>query len=73
MKLEQSFSAWRNGTISNGELSYRLHQYETGPSRELYKRYHDTPADMAVAYAIVWVYSSQTNCPKNCWQHLAGR
>ena len=21
MKLEQSFSAWRNGTISNGELS----------------------------------------------------
>jgi hypothetical protein len=40
------------GKISSGELSYRVHQYETGPSRELYKRYNGDLPDMMVAYAI---------------------
>ncbi len=52
MKLEQSFIEWHRGAISNGELSHRVHQYETGPSRALYKRYNGTPLDMSVAYAI---------------------
>jgi hypothetical protein len=39
-KLDQSFAEWRNGTISSGELSHRIHQYETGPSRELFKHYN---------------------------------
>jgi len=53
VKLDQSFSEWRDGTISSGELSYRVHQYEAGPSRELYKKYNYSPHDMNVAYAIV--------------------
>lgn len=52
-KLDSSFAEWRAGKISSGELSYRIHQYETGPSRELFKRYNDSPHDMTVAYAIV--------------------
>jgi hypothetical protein len=52
-KLDQSFAEWRNGTISSGELSHRIHQYETGPSRELFKYYNHSPRDMTVAYAIV--------------------
>lgn len=52
-KLDQSFAEWRDGRISNGELSYRVHQYEAGPSRELYKKYHYSPHDANVAYAIV--------------------
>jgi len=52
-KLDQSFSEWRNGSISSGELSHRIHQYEIGPSRELYKRYNHGDADLNVAYAIV--------------------
>ena len=39
-KLDQSFVEWRNGTIDSGELSYRVHQYEVGPSKELYKQYN---------------------------------
>ena len=51
--LERSFEQWRNGEISSGELSYRIHQYEIGPSRELYKKYNeDSLAEMNVAYAI---------------------
>ena len=52
-KLDQGFTEWREGTISNGELSDRLHQFEVGPARELYKKYNYLPHDMTVAYAIV--------------------
>jgi hypothetical protein len=53
VKLDLSFAEWRDGKISSGELSYQVHQYETGPSRELYKKYNDSPHDVNVAYAIV--------------------
>jgi len=46
VKLDQSMTEWREGKISNGEMSHRIHQYETGPSRELYKQYNDAAADM---------------------------
>ncbi len=52
-KLDQSFAEWRNGEISSGELSSRIHQYEIGPSRELFKYYNHGPVDMSVACAIV--------------------
>jgi hypothetical protein len=52
-KLDKSFAEWRRGEISSGELSHRVHRYETGPSRELYKHYNHGPIDMSVAYAIV--------------------
>lgn len=50
--LDESFTAWRNGVIGSGELSHRIHQHETGPSRELYKQYNYGDADMNVAYAV---------------------
>jgi hypothetical protein len=52
-KLDKSFEEWREGKINSGELSYRIHQYEVGPSRELYKKYNDGENDFNVAYAIV--------------------
>jgi hypothetical protein len=52
-KLDQSFAEWRSGALSSGELSHRVHQFETGPSRELFNRYNSGQADLNVAYAIV--------------------
>ncbi len=52
-KLDQNFAEWRNERISSGELSYRIHQWDSGPARDLYKRYNDGEDDMNVAYAIV--------------------
>jgi hypothetical protein len=52
-KLDASFAEWRAGKIGSGELSYRIHEYETGPSRELFQKYNNSPHDMSVAYAIV--------------------
>jgi hypothetical protein len=51
-KLDQSFDEWRNGTIGSGELSHRIHKWDTGPSRELFKQYNNRPHEMSVAYAI---------------------
>jgi hypothetical protein len=52
-KLEKSFAEWREGKINSGELNHRIHQYETGASRELFKRYNIGKNDFNVAYAIV--------------------
>jgi hypothetical protein len=52
-RLDESFAAWRRGDISSGEMSHRIHGWETGPSRWLYKHYNHGPQDMSVAYAIV--------------------
>jgi len=52
-KLDQPFTEWRSGALSSAELSHRVHQYETGPSRELFNRYNSGQANLNVAYAIV--------------------
>ena len=52
-KLDTSFDQWRNGEISSGELSHRIHQYDRGPLYELLERYNRGSQDMSVAYAIV--------------------
>jgi DNA primase large subunit len=52
-QLNESFAEWRDGKISSGELSHRIHQYETGASRELFKKYNEGKNDFNVAYAIV--------------------
>jgi hypothetical protein len=52
-RLDESFAEWRDGKINSGELSYRIHQYETGASQELFKRYNIGKNDFNVAYAIV--------------------
>ncbi len=71
-KLEVSFEQWRSGEISNGEFSYRLHQYEVGPSRELYKQYNCGQADMNVAYAIVLGILNRNEIPPELLEQLAG-
>lgn len=52
-QLDKSFAEWREGKIDSGELSQRIHQYETGASRELFKKYNEGKHDFNVAYAIV--------------------
>jgi hypothetical protein len=71
-KLEVSFEQWRSGEISNGEFSYRLHLYEVGPSRELYKHYNHGQADMNVAYAIVVGILDRDEVPSDLLEHLVG-
>ncbi len=71
-KLDRSFAQWRNGTISSGELSYRVHQYETGPSREPYRQYNDSPHEMTVAYAIVIGILDESKVPPELLEAISG-
>jgi hypothetical protein len=63
-KLEKSFEAWRDGKINSGELSYRIHQYETGASRELFNKYNEGENDFNVAYAIITGILNRQDIPE---------
>ena len=52
-RLDERFAEWRRGTIGSGELCARIHEWERGPSRALFKQYNHGPKDMSVAYAVV--------------------
>jgi hypothetical protein len=69
-KLEQNFAEWRSGQIGSGELSDRLHQYERGPSRDLYKRYNYREEDMTLAYVIVGGVLRREEIPDNLLEAL---
>ena len=69
-KLDQSFEAWRRGEISSGELSIRVHQYDRGPSKDLYSRYNYGEAEMNVAYAIVTGIIDEEEVPKELMEAL---
>jgi hypothetical protein len=63
-KLDQSFAAWREGTINSFELNELIHQHHQGPSRELWSRYSDVrAADMVVAAAVVEGLIQQEEVP----------
>ena len=71
-KLDQSFAAWRAGAISGGELSHRVHQYDSGPSRQLFKRYNVTTPELPVAYAIVSGILKREEIPPDVLLALSG-
>jgi len=72
MKLDQSMNEWREGKISNGEMSHRIHLFEVGPSRELFERYNDSPADMNVSYAIVAGLLGRDEVPTELLEAISG-
>ena len=62
--LDERFAEWRSGTISSGELRHRIHEWERGPSRALFKHYNHGPQDMSVAYAIVLGILDEAEVPE---------
>ena len=64
VQLDESFAEWRNGNINNDELSNRIHLYETGASRELFKKYNEGKNDFNVAYAIITGILNREDIPK---------
>jgi hypothetical protein len=70
-KLDKHFAEWRNGKISSGELSHRIHQYENGLARDLFKQYNHGEDDMNVAYAIVSGILDREQVPAELLEALA--
>lgn len=70
-RLDQLFAAWRNGEIESGELSLRVHEFDTGPLRELFKKYNGPNQEMNVAYALVTGILSYEEVPEELVEALA--
>jgi hypothetical protein len=71
-RLDESFAEWRKGLIGSGELSHRLHEWESGPARSLFKQYNDSRPDMMVAYAIVLGILDEREVPVDLLEALSG-
>lgn len=71
-QLDESFAEWRSGAINSGELSHRIHEWETGPSRALFKHYNRGPQDMSVAYAIVVGILDEDEVPGEIREAISG-
>ena len=69
-RLDESFAEWRDGKIISGELSDRIHQYETGASRELFKKYNEGKNDFNVPYAIVTGILAREDVPEELIQAI---
>ena len=71
-KLDESLAEWRRGAISSGELSHRIHEWETGPSRALFKHYNRGSQDLSVAYAIVVGILDEKEVPEELLEAISG-
>jgi hypothetical protein len=70
-KLDESFAEWRRGAIGSGEMSYRIHEWEIGPSRALFKEYNDGSPEMSLAYAIVIGIVQEDEVPPEVLEAIA--
>ena len=52
-ELYEKFIEWKKGKIFAGELSHLIHQYDKGPSKEMFSRYNNIPPEATVAQGLV--------------------
>ena len=71
-KLDESLAEWRRGAISSGELSHRIHEWETGPSWALFEHYNRGPQDLSVAYAVVVGILDEEEVPEELLEAISG-
>jgi hypothetical protein len=50
--LENQFARWRSGEIGPHDLNGAIHAFHQGPSRQLWSRYTDGYAELAVVFAL---------------------
>ena len=72
-KLAKSFAEWQNGEISNGEMSSRIHDYDRGPSKELFVKYNRGDNAFNVAYAIVTGMIDREKVPIDLLEAIEGQ
>jgi hypothetical protein len=70
--LAEQFDEWRAGKISAGELGFLVHDYDTGPLRELFKFYNRAPVHMRVACAVAQGILTEDEIPEEVLPYIAG-
>jgi hypothetical protein len=70
-RLKQLFSEWETSALSVWELDEQIRSYAREQSRELHTRYHHTPLDLVVAFAIVDGVIRENEVPVDILPHLS--
>ena len=68
--LAAQFDEWRADRISAGELSYRVHQYDKGPAREMHSLYNLMDQEFVIARAVVEELLTEDEIPEDVWPHI---
>jgi hypothetical protein len=69
-KLAAHVDEWRAGKIEPSELAHLIHEYDTGPLRDLYKGY-DTPyREVLIASALKRGLLCKSDIPQEVWPYL---
>jgi hypothetical protein len=63
LPLSEAFDAWKEGRLSSGALSERIHEFHQGPARELFKKYNVGMQEAVVAHSIVNEVLDRTRVP----------
>ena len=70
-KLAEQFEAWKQGRICAGDLSSIIHDYDRGPSRDMFWRYNSRVGDdVLVASAVARGLLKREDIPENVWPHI---
>jgi hypothetical protein len=69
-KLATKFDEWKEGEISAGELSYLIHEYDTGPSRDMFKFYNNVAPTIVVGRAVAEGLLKEEDIPEEIWPYI---
>lgn len=71
-ELRAQFDLWERGDIDALELNERVHRFNEGTSREIWKRYATTHLEPAVASAVVAGVLRREELPSELLKHING-
>ena len=69
-EIAAQVDAWKQGTITGRELRSVLHAYADGASRELIRKYRETPDDQLVAEALANGVLKREDAPRDALRFL---
>ena len=71
-ELAAQVDKWRAGGTTAGELAYWIHKYDTGPLREMYKRYNSSTIEpeLQIASALQRGLFQESDVPEEAWPYL---
>jgi hypothetical protein len=69
-KLATKFNEWKEGEISAGELSHLIHEYDTGPSRDMFKFYNNVAPTIVVGRAVAEGLLKEEDIPEEIWPYI---
>ena len=71
--LFKKFQEWNSKNISSGELSYLIHEYDRGPSKDMFSFYNNVDPEIAIARTVVYNFLSEDEIPEELLPLLSNR